>query len=144
MKFTTRYPFSAAHRLHSNELSEEENWQVYGRCNNPYGHGHNYWVEVTVSGEPDGQTGMVVDRQQLNRCVEEEILSKVSHRNLNEQVEELRDVVPTTENLAYVFADWLKSGWGKHFPEPVVILDRVRIYETGNNRFEIKANEVKH
>lgn len=143
MKFTTRYPFSAAHRLHSNQLSEDENWQVYGRCNNPYGHGHNYWVEVTVSGTPDEQTGLLVDRQKLDHCVQEEILSNVSHRNLNEQVVELRNVVPTTENLAYVFADWLKSGWLKHFPEPEVILDRVRIYETRNNRFEIKANEVK-
>ncbi len=143
MKFTTRYPFSAAHRLHSNQLSEDENWQVYGRCNNPYGHGHNYWVEVTVSGVPNEQTGLLVDRRKLDHFVQEEILSKVSHRNLNEQVAELRNVVPTTENLAYVFADWLKSGWGKHFPQPELILDRVRIYETRNNRFEIKANEVK-
>ena len=143
MKFTTRYPFSAAHRLHSNQLSEDENWQVYGRCNNPYGHGHNYWVEVTVSGIPNEQTGLLVDRRKLDQFVQEEILSKVSHRNLNEQVAELRNVVPTTENLAYVFADWLKSGWGKHFSQPELILDRVRIYETRNNRFEIKANEVK-
>ena len=143
MRFTARYPFSASHRLHSKLLSEDDNWQVYGRCNNPFGHGHNYWVEVTVSGSPNAQTGLLVDRQKLDHCVEQEILSKVSYRNLNEQVEELRNLVPTTENVAYVFAEWLKTGWQQHFPPPAAILDRVRIYETKNNRFEIQANEVK-
>lgn len=143
MRFTARYPFSASHRLHSKLLSEDDNWQVYGRCNNPFGHGHNYWVEVTVSGSPNAQTGLLVDRQKLDHCVEQEILSKVSHRNLNEQVEELRNLVPTTENVAYVFAEWLKTGWQQYFPPPAAILDRVRIYETKNNRFEIQANEVK-
>jgi 6-pyruvoyltetrahydropterin/6-carboxytetrahydropterin synthase len=143
MKLTTRYPFSAAHRLHSNQLSEDANWAVYGRCNNPYGHGHNYWLEVTVAGEPDADTGMLVERKQLDECVREEILSRVSHMNLNEQVDELKDLVPTTENVAYVFADWLKSGWQKHFTDGAVRFDRIRIYETRNNRFEIQANEVR-
>jgi len=143
MKLTARYPFSAAHRLHSNQLSEEENWAVYGRCNNPFGHGHNYWLEVTVRGEPDAETGMLVDRHQLDDCVREEILSRVSHVNLNEQVDELKDLVPTTENVAYVFADWLKRGWMRHFESGAVSFDRIRIYETRNNRFEIQANEVR-
>ena len=141
MKLTTRYPFSAAHRLHSNQLSEDENWAVYGRCNNPFGHGHNYWFEVTVSGKPDTETGMLVDRRKLDRCVEEEILSRVSHVNLNMQIEELKDLVPTTENVAYVFAQWLREGWMKHFDDGAVVFDRIRIYETRNNRFEIQANE---
>ena len=143
MKFTSRYPFSAAHRLHSNQLSEDDNWRVYGRCNNPFGHGHNYWLEVTVAGTPDPETGLLVDRNRLDECVEKEILSRVRHVNLNEQVGELRDLVPTTENVAYVFADLLRRGWSKHFPDPAVALDRIRIYETRNNRFEIEANEVK-
>jgi len=142
MTFTSRYPFSASHRLHSKQLSEDENWQVYGRCNNPFGHGHNYWLEVTVSGQPDAVTGMLVDRTKLDACVQEEILSRVRHTNLNEQVPELRDLVPTTENVAFVFLDFLKQGWAKHFPMQQARLDRVRIYETRNNRFEIKANEV--
>jgi 6-pyruvoyltetrahydropterin/6-carboxytetrahydropterin synthase len=143
MKFTSRYPFSAAHRLHSQQLSEDENWQVYGRCNNPFGHGHNYWLEVTVSGKPDSETGLIVDRNQLDRCVEKEILSRVRHVNLNEQVEELKQLVPTTENVAYVFAEWLRDGWKAHFTEEAVVFDRIRIYETRNNRFEIQANEVR-
>jgi 6-pyruvoyltetrahydropterin/6-carboxytetrahydropterin synthase len=143
MKLTTRYPFSAAHRLHSNQLSEDENWAVYGRCNNPFGHGHNYWFEVTVAGKPDTETGMLVDRRKLDRCVEEEILSRVSHVNLNMQIEELNDLVPTTENVAYVFAQWLREGWMKHFDDGAVVFDRIRIYETRNNRFEIQANEVR-
>lgn len=143
MKFTARYPFSASHRLHSNSLSEEENRQVFGRCNNPFGHGHNYWLEVTVAGQPDPQTGLLVDRGQLDRCVEQEILSRVKHANLNEQLLELNDLVPTTENVAYVFADLLRQGWSRHFDEPALSFDRIRIYETKNNRFEIEANEVK-
>jgi len=143
MKFTARYPFSASHRLHSNVLSEDENWRVYGRCNNPFGHGHNYWLEVTVAGEPDPLSGLLVDRKKLDQCVEQEILSRVKHANLNEQVVELKDLVPTTENVAYVFADLLRKGWSRHFSKTAVSFDRIRIYETRNNRFEIEANEVK-
>jgi 6-pyruvoyltetrahydropterin/6-carboxytetrahydropterin synthase len=141
--FTTSYSFSAAHRLHSHELSEDSNWQVYGRCNNPFGHGHNYWLEVTVRGVPDAVTGLLIDRARLDRCVEEEILSRVRHVNLNEQVEEFRNLVPTTENVAYVFGDWIRRRWNSHFPEPHLQLERLRIYETKNNRLEMDANEVK-
>ncbi len=143
MKLTSRYRFSAAHRLHSNRLSDDDNWAVYGRCNNPFGHGHNYWLEVTVEGEPDAESGMLVDRGLLDECVAEEILSRVSHVNLNQQVADLKDLVPTTENVAYVFATWLKRGWKKHFEDRPVSFDRIRIFETRNNRFEIQANEVK-
>lgn len=143
MRFTARYPFSAAHRLHSAQLSDDENVQVYGRCNNPFGHGHNYWLEVTVSGSPDPVSGLLVRRDQLDRCVEQEILSRVRHVNLNEQVVELANLVPTTENVASVFATLLTGSWRNHFPDQTVSLDRIRIYETKNNRFEIHPNEVK-
>lgn len=143
MKLTACYTFSAAHRLHSNELSEQENWNTYGRCNNPHGHGHNYSVEVTVAGTPDQVTGLLTTRQELDNLVEQEILSRVRHVNLNLQVEELQQNVPTTENVAFVFASWLRQAWKRHFAESPVLLDRVRIYETRNNRFEIEANEVK-
>ncbi len=143
MKLTSRYTFSASHRLHSPELSEQQNWDTYGRCNNPHGHGHNYSLEVTLAGAPDPLTGLICDRDQLDRLVEEEILSRVRHVNLNEQVVELGRLVPTTENVAFVFTSWLKQGWSQHFAKSPVVLDRVRIYETRNNRFEIEANEVK-
>jgi 6-pyruvoyltetrahydropterin/6-carboxytetrahydropterin synthase len=143
MKVTFRYPFSAAHRLHSDQLSEDDNWRVYGRCNNPFGHGHNYTLEVTVQGEPDEESGLVVDRKQLDSLVQQEILSRVEHTNLNIQVAELRDLVPTTENVAYVFAEWLRRGWSRHFSQQDVTFNRIRIYETRNNRFEIEAHEVK-
>lgn len=143
MRVTARYPFSASHRLHSASLSEQQNREMYGRCNNPFGHGHNYAVEITVEAEPDPVTGLAVDRAQLDRCVEQEILSRVRHANLNVQMEEFRDVVPTTENLAFVFVELMRRNWTKHFPDPAIALDRIRIYETKNNRFEIQANEAK-
>ncbi len=141
MKLTACYGFSAAHRLHSDELDEDSNWRVYGRCNNPYGHGHNYTVEVTVAGEPDAATGMLVERSRLDEYVEKEILSRVRHTNLNEQVAEFRQLVPTTENVAFVFADWLKQGWPAHFGQEPLTLSRVRIYETRNNQFELNLHE---
>ncbi|MFN7543032.1 MAG: 6-carboxytetrahydropterin synthase [Acidobacteriota bacterium] len=143
MKLTSRYMFSASHRLHSHELSEQQNWDTYGRCNNQHGHGHNYSLEVTLAGSPDTLSGLLCDRDQLDRLVEEEILSRVRHVNLNEQVAEFGQLVPTTENVAFVFTSWLKQGWSRHFAKSPVELDRVRIYETRNNRFEIEANEVK-
>lgn len=143
MKLTARYPFSASHRLHSNQLSEDANWAVYGRCNNPFGHGHNYSIEVTVSGQPDPVTGLLIDRRQLDAIVEQEILSRVQHVNLNEQVSEFKDLVPTTENVAYVLGRYLNQSWSKHFSNGSITLDRLRIHETRNNRFEIQANEVQ-
>ena|SRR5436190_21698796 len=143
MKLTARYPFSASHRLHSEQLSEASNWTVYGKCNNPFGHGHNYWLEVTVQGEADRTTGMIVKREKLDHMVEEEVLKRVSHRNLSVELSELNEVVPTTENVAMVFLQMLQRGWGRHFKDQSIELSRVRIYETRNNRFEINAHEVK-
>ena len=97
MRLTRRYRFSASHRLHSDQLTEAENDVTYGKCNNPYGHGHNYVLEVTVQGPVDGITGRVADLPSLDDFVQKEIVSRYDHRNLNEQVEELSGVVPTTE-----------------------------------------------
>ena len=142
MTLTARYPFSASHRLHSPLLSEQANDEVYGKCNNPHGHGHNYWLEVTVVGEADAETGLMVARQKLDQVVQQEILSLVSHRNLNEELKELKGLVPTTETLAIVLAGVLERSWPSHFPDASLRLGRLRIYETRNNRFEIEANEV--
>src|SRR5215471_10758713 len=99
-----RYLFSASHRLHSREMSQEENRSTYGKCNNPYGHGHNYVLEVTVSGPVDEATGMVCDLTELDRSVEQEVIARFDLENLNQRAE-FQDAVPTTENLSMVIYD---------------------------------------
>src|SRR5271156_1597145 len=96
---TRRYRFSASHRLHSEEMSAEENRATYGKCNNPYGHGHNYTLEVTVSGAVDQSTGMVCNLSDLDSFVEREVLSRYDLENLN-TLQEFAHLVPTTENLS--------------------------------------------
>ncbi len=95
---TRRYLFSASHRLHAATMSDEENRATYGKCNNPYGHGHNYQLEVTVSGQVELRTGMICDLVELDRYVEENVLCRYEHQNLN-SLDEFRKLVPTTENL---------------------------------------------
>ena len=124
-----RYRFSASHRLHSERFSEEENWRVYGKCNNPYGHGHNYVVEISVSGNVDPATGMIANLVDLDGFVEREVLEPFDHKSLNEDVAAFREVVPTTENLCIEIFQRLKFF-------PTAKLERVRIEETGNNSFE--------
>ncbi len=131
-----RYRFSASHRLHSDRLSEEENQQVYGKCNNPYGHGHNYVLEVQVSGEVDPATGMIANLADLDGYVEREVLEAFDHRNLNEEVAAFREVVPTTENLCIEIFSRMKDF-------PAAHLERVRIEETGNNSFEYAGDAGK-
>jgi 6-pyruvoyltetrahydropterin/6-carboxytetrahydropterin synthase len=124
-----RYRFAASHRLHSEHLSEDENWRVYGKCNNPYGHGHNYVLEVRVSGDVDPATGMIANLADLDGFVEREVIEPFDHKSLNEDVTAFRDRVPTTENLCIEIYRRLK-------PFPKVRLESVRIEETGNNSFE--------
>src|ERR1700693_58480 len=101
MKLTRRYRFSASHRLDTPALSPEENRKLYGKCNNPYGHGHNYVLDVTLEGSP-GVSGLVASRSALDTLVSERVLARMDHRNLNEDVAELASAVATTENLALV------------------------------------------
>jgi 6-pyruvoyltetrahydropterin/6-carboxytetrahydropterin synthase len=124
-----RYRFSASHRLHSAHLTEEENCRVFGKCNNPYGHGHNYVVEVTVSGNVDPATGMIANLADLDSFVERNMLDEFDLKSLNEDVPAFRDTVPTTENLCIEIFQRLKS-----FPSAK--LERIRIEETGKNSFE--------
>jgi len=126
---TRRYMFSASHRLHSDQLSAEENRATYGKCNNPYGHGHNYIVEVTVSGPVDGQTGMVCNLVDLDGFVRGQVLERYDHQNLN-LLPEFADKVPTTENLCIAIYEILKRGFAKAH------LQKVRIEETMMNSFE--------
>lgn len=130
-----RYRFSASHRLHSARLSEEENHQVYGKCNNPYGHGHNYVVEVSVSGAVDPATGMIANLVDLDGFVEREVIEAFDHKSLNEDVAAFRENVPTTENICKEIYQRLK-----YFPKAK--LERVRVEETGNNTFEYAGEEL--
>jgi 6-pyruvoyltetrahydropterin/6-carboxytetrahydropterin synthase len=124
-----RYRFAASHRLHTAKLSEEENTRVFGKCANPYGHGHNYLLEVSVSGEVDPATGMIANLADLDGFVEREVIEVFDRHSLNEDVAAFRDVVPTTENLCIEIYKRLKS-----FPKAK--LERVRVQETSNNSFE--------
>jgi 6-pyruvoyltetrahydropterin/6-carboxytetrahydropterin synthase len=126
---TRRYMISASHRLHSDEMSEAENQATYGKCNNPYGHGHNYNIEVTVSGPVDEQTGMVCNLVDLDGFVEREILERFDHQNLN-LLPEFAEAVPTTENLCIAIYEFVKRGFR------AAHLERVRIEETMMNSFE--------
>ncbi len=137
LRLAKRYPFSASHRLHSDQLSEEENRRMFGKCNNPYGHGHNYVLEVGVSGEPDPNSGMLLTRTELDRIVRQAVLDRIDHANLNTDVESMRDVVPTTENLALAIGDWLQQACEKEFAGRPLRLDRIRIEETARNTFEV-------
>jgi len=129
ISLTRRYRFSASHRLHSRLFSEEQNWELYGKCANPLGHGHNYVVEVTVAGPVEPATGMVANLGDLDPFVEREVIEAFDHKYLNEEIAEFGDVVPTTENLCREIYRRLK-------PFPAARLERVRIEETSNNSFE--------
>jgi 6-pyruvoyltetrahydropterin/6-carboxytetrahydropterin synthase len=138
ISLTRRYRFAASHRLHTPRLSESENQRVYGKCSNPYGHGHNYFVEVTVSGPMDTATGMIANLGQLDPFVETHILDAFDQKYLNEQVPEFapeQSLVPTTENLCRVIFQRLRNF-------PLAHLDRVRIEETSNNSFEMEETSV--
>ena len=137
IQLTRRYQFSASHRLHSDDLSEAENERVFGKCNNPYGHGHNYEVEVTVKGEVDQATGCVVNLSDLDTLVLEQVVVPFDHRNLNEEIAEFQRLVPTTENLGVVIDRRLREAWPCAFPGAAPKLERVRILETPRNIFEI-------
>jgi 6-pyruvoyltetrahydropterin/6-carboxytetrahydropterin synthase len=126
---TRRYLFSASHRLHCNEMSAAENQTVYGKCNNPHGHGHNYSVEVTVAGPVDPRTGMVCNLVDLDCFVHEKILERFDHQNLN-TLAEFERTVPTTENLCVEIFDILEESF--HHAQ----VDKVRIEETMLNSFE--------
>jgi 6-pyruvoyltetrahydropterin/6-carboxytetrahydropterin synthase len=126
---TRRYKFSASHRLHSDSMTAEENRAAYGKCNNPHGHGHNYVLEVTVSGTPATDTGMVCNLADLDGFVEREILERYRESNLN-CLEAFQNVVPTTENLSIKLYRVLQDGFSK------AKVEKVRIEETMMNSFE--------
>ncbi len=133
LALSRRYSFPASHRLYRPEWTEEQNQRVFGKCANPHGHGHNYVLEVSVTGSVDGQTGMIVNLADLDEHVRSNVLAEFDHANLNEQISEFRDSVPTTENLCRVIFKRLAA-----FPH--ARLDRIRIEETGKNSFEFSSD----
>ena len=126
IRITRKVEFSASHFYHNPNFSAEENRRVFGKCNNPHGHGHNYTLEVTIAGEPDPATGMVLDLKELKELLEREVMDRMDHRHLNYEVPELAGKIPTCENIAAVIWQLLepKITRGK--------LDRVRVYESPN------------
>jgi 6-pyruvoyltetrahydropterin/6-carboxytetrahydropterin synthase len=124
-----RYHFSASHRLHSDAYDDARNREVYGKCNNPHGHGHDYVVEVTVSGPVSADTGMVIDLGMLDALVQKEILERFDHTNLN-LTDDFSATVPSTENLIVRIYELLHDRLGS------ATLDQVVVEETGNNTFQ--------
>jgi 6-pyruvoyltetrahydropterin/6-carboxytetrahydropterin synthase len=134
-KLTRTYRFSASHRLHSDRLTSEQNEQLYGKCNNPFGHGHDYALRITVRGGIDQRTGRVVEPGRLDRYVRERVIDVFDHRDINEDVPGFQGV-PTTENLALDVAARLRERWGEWFPG--VELHAVSIRETPRNTIELR------
>jgi 6-pyruvoyltetrahydropterin/6-carboxytetrahydropterin synthase len=130
-----RYLFSASHRLHSEAMSDEENQGTYGKCNNLYGHGHNYVVQVTVSGQVDEKTGMVCNLTDLDSFIAREVLSRFDHENLN-TLQEFAQQVPTTENLCIQIYEIVNRGFAQAH------LERVRLQETMMNSFEYAGKQI--
>ena len=133
---TRRYWFSASHRLHNPVLGEAENNALYGKCNNPGGHGHNYHLELTVAGPVNPRTGMVLDLAELDGFVQEHILARFDQSNLNDQ-SDFERLVPTTENLCLEIHRIVKDGWGDMRSAQGARLGRVRLEETSSNFFEV-------
>uniref|UniRef100_A0A4W4ETV8 6-pyruvoyl tetrahydrobiopterin synthase n=1 Tax=Electrophorus electricus TaxID=8005 RepID=A0A4W4ETV8_ELEEL len=121
------FGFSACHRLHSKSLSDEENKRIFGKCNNPNGHGHNYKVEVTVRGKIDHNTGMVMNLTDLKQHIEEAIMKPLDHKNLDLDVPYFAHVVSTTENLAVYIWDSMAKRL------PACMLYEIKVYETDKN-----------
>lgn len=143
IRVTRRYRFAASHRLHSPQLSAEENRELYGKCNHPFGHGHNYEVEVSVRGPVDARSGMVADIRSLDRLVHAQVIAAFDHRNLNAEVAVFERLVPTSENLGVEVCRRLKRNWSGVFPGEWPRLEKIRIAETERNIFEVSENEIE-
>ena len=127
IKVTRKYQFSAAHRLYNPKFSEQKNKEIFAKCYNL--HGHNFTVFITIKGRIDPETGMVINFTELKNLIKTNIINKVDHKYLNEDVKEFKDLLPTTENMIEVFWNWLeKSFKGKPYS-----LHKIKLYESENN-----------
>lgn len=132
---TRRFHFSASHRVYDPALSNEENTKLFGKCANPNGHGHNYVMDITVEGEIDSKTGFVMDLTELKQIVEAAIINKVDHKNLNIDVDFMKGVQPSTENIAAKFWQQIESRISNKKRK----LYSIRIKETVNNSVEYRG-----
>ena len=141
-RLTRRYRFSASHRLHALSLSAEENRRLYGKCNNPFGHGHNYVVEVSARGPADDVTGTAVNPAVLDALVNRQVIAAFDHRDLSSEIERFQDLPATSENVAVEICRRLKTHWGEACPGAWPKLEKIRIAETDRNIFEVNADEI--
>ena len=132
---TRRAHFSASHRLFNPAWSDERNQQIFGKCNNPNGHGHNYEIEVTVTGDPPKDTGMVIDLKKLADIIEEELIDRVDHKHMNLDVDFMKGTIPTAENMAIAFWELLKSKIHEG------TLYSIKVYESTNNFVEYRGEK---
>jgi 6-pyruvoyltetrahydropterin/6-carboxytetrahydropterin synthase len=140
-RVTRRYKFAASHRLNSSRFSDQQNSELYGKCNNPYGHGHDYILEVSVAGPLDAVSGQVVNLPALDRLVNQQILQDFDHRYFNADLPEFsEDLVPTSENILRVIEHRLNANWQRAFPGEWPRLEGIRLQETKRNRFELRTN----
>ncbi len=139
MRVTRRYRFAASHRLHSAALNEGENRELYGKCSNPYGHGHDYVLDVTAIGPVNPSSGQVVHVPTLDRLVTEQVLNDFDHRYLNADVGEFKSEVATSENIIRVIENRLNARWRNAFPGEWPRLEGIRLRETKRNVFELKS-----
>lgn len=130
---TRTIEFNAAHRLFNPELSEKDNLACYGKCSNVHGHGHNYELEITVSGIVDPQTGFLLDLKELKEILEQEIMDRFDHKNLNHDVAELQNSVPSTEVLAVTVWEILKRTLQERYTNKKITLHEVNVHETRKN-----------
>ena len=134
VRLSERFEFSAAHRLHSPQLSAQANREVFGKCNNPNGHGHNYELEVVIVGEPDSRTGLIMPVGELQRMVNQRVITLFDHKHLNVDCEEFRNLNPTVENIAQVIFDKLADGLSG-----AVRLAAVKVWETPKTWSEVTS-----
>jgi 6-pyruvoyltetrahydropterin/6-carboxytetrahydropterin synthase len=135
MYLTRREVFSASHRLWNQELSDTQNYELYDKCANPNGHGHNFVLEVTVVGTVKGESGFAVDFKKLKELIRTEIVNKVDHKHLNYDVDFLKGIIPTAENIVRAFWRVLEAKSGE------VKLSSIRLHETENNMVEFRGEE---
>jgi 6-pyruvoyltetrahydropterin/6-carboxytetrahydropterin synthase len=134
---TRRFHFSASHRVYNPEFADDKNYEIYGKCANPSGHGHNYIMDVTIAGDVDPQIGFVMDLTELKHLVEKRIIEKVDHHNLNTDVEFMKDIIPSTENIAIKFWEQIEPSINNSHRK----LHSIRLQETVNNTVEYKGKQ---
>ena len=139
MRVTRRYRFAASHRLHSAAFTDDQNRELYGKCSNPYGHGHDYVLDVTAVGPVNAASGQAVHVPTLDRLVSEQVLRDFDHRYLNVDISEFKTAVPTSENIIQVIEDRLSARWAEAFPGEWPRLEGIRLRETKRNVFELRS-----